>query len=187
MQEDTKCTDSHPATDVCFARAVHISGSDDDVRKPESLGVVDDELILLDFGETVGAAQLWLRFNRTGFIERHPAGFVFVRVDRKGADVDESSEAFVPYGCVEKVARRYDGVHEGAWERLPVAASGEVKDERRILGRSSAIIGRQQISGEYLDPRLAMSAGKANETGCVAGRSRETPQVAKAAIHQSLY
>jgi hypothetical protein len=96
MEKDSKCADPHTAGDVLFAGTVNRTGPDDNVRDPECVAVLTDDLVLFDLREAIRIAPgLAMLLNRRGLIQQPPAGFPCVRIDSEGADIDEPPQARV--------------------------------------------------------------------------------------------
>ena len=54
MQKDPKRANPNAVGDRFVARAIHITGPDDDIRDPEPVAVFLDHFVLLDLRERVG-------------------------------------------------------------------------------------------------------------------------------------
>jgi hypothetical protein len=74
--------------------------------------------------------------------------FVSVRIHRKRTDINKSLDAGVCHASFEKVARRYDTIHEGVRIGLASGAGCQVIDNGGIACRKQAIFGRQEITAE---------------------------------------
>src|SRR5262249_1396820 len=113
-----------------------------------------------------------------------PVGLVPVRVDREGANVDESPEASVAQSGVEKIARREDRVHEGVGKRFLPGPRRQVIDHRHIFCRPDPIVARYEISPKQVNAGRMLSADRHVEGLEAIGPSSEAPNVAEAATQK---
>ena len=91
MEKYAECVDPDTAADVRLVGTQYISGADENVRDPEALAVLRDELVLFDLGEAVGVpSTLWMLFDRTALVQKPAPWITDVRVDGERAETDES-------------------------------------------------------------------------------------------------
>src|SRR2546425_7797607 len=96
MQKDSKRIDPHTTGDIFLAGTIDIPRPDNDVGNSVSLAILDDDFVLFDFCEAIRlASELRMLLYRTRFIQQPPPRLLGVGVHREGANVDESSQAFV--------------------------------------------------------------------------------------------
>src|SRR5580658_7794507 len=114
--------------------------------------------------------------------------FYPIGINRKRTDIHKAFKATVARARFEKVSCRHHGVHERIGIGFFASACSQVKNDRRALGRSQAILGRQKISCDQFDARsVSGEVGERVDANLIAGWSGKAPYVLESKTQQGLY
>src|SRR6266446_8255361 len=91
VQKDAKAANSNASCNGQVAWTIDNSGPDSDVRYSKPLAIVDQDLLLIHLGETIGISpQLGMCLHGASFIQQTPPFLPGIRIDSKGAYVDKA-------------------------------------------------------------------------------------------------
>src|SRR6266566_496724 len=189
MEKEIKRVDPHATTNAFVARAIDVSRPNDDEWDPESPAILSHNFILFSLGKAISiSSQLRMLFDWACLVQHPPLRFPGIRVNRKRADTDESSQALVSARCFQKIPRRDNRVHESIRKRFFASGRGQMKDDRGVLCRSPAILRRQKIASYHFNPfPVGTKAGEGFDPGQFTSRPYETAQVPESLVEQTLY